>query len=136
MLEELIKVVDANLKSFKANIARNKKYFDYPFTNNCDHYYKLILMHKQFECWEQFSALLSKFWNTRCIEFTKNGDQKLDFYKRCEEFENQISFEKLVSPGFITQKTLAQMIEYMRTLGWKVDELVRVISQNYGESCN
>ncbi|MDQ0888528.1 hypothetical protein QFZ81_003616 [Paenibacillus sp. V4I9] len=124
-MEELMNVVQEKIKIMDANISRNKKYFDYPFTSNCNHYYKLILLHSQAECWEQFLKLLVKF----------NSERKLDFHKKCDDFEKKLSFEKSVAPGFVTQKTLAQMIEYMRTLEWKVEELVRVKSQNYDESC-
>jgi hypothetical protein len=119
-MEELLNVVSASIKKINTNIARNKKYFDYPFTSNCDHYYKLMLLHSQSECWEQFLQLLVSF----------NEKRNIEFHKKSNEFKRRLKIEKSVAPGFVTSKTLAQVIGYMRTLEWKIEELVRVKSQN------
>jgi hypothetical protein len=113
-MEELIKEVQENILKIKANISRNKKYHDYPFTNNCDHYYKLNQLHKQLDCWEMFSSLILKYQNKRCIDFKLQSDI----------FANIIEIEKNTIPGFVTQKTLSQIFEYMRTMEWKIEQLM------------
>lgn len=114
-MEELLNVVSDSIKKINTNIARNKKYFDYPFTSNCSHYYKLMLLHSQSECWEQFLQLLVSF----------NEKRNVEFHKRSNEFECRLENEKAGVPGFVTQATLAQIIDYMRTLEWKVEELIK-----------
>ncbi|CAN7310873.1 hypothetical protein LJR153_001682 [Paenibacillus sp. LjRoot153] len=125
-MEELLNVVSEGINKINTNIARNKKYFDYPFTTNCGHFYKLLLLHSQVECWEQFLKLLNKF----------KGDRDVTFTKQCEEFEKRITIEKSMVPGFVTQDTLNQMIEYMRTLEWKVEELLRKESHVFSKERN
>ncbi|BFT69478.1 hypothetical protein PAENIP36_09200 [Paenibacillus sp. P36] len=43
--------------------------------------------------------------------------------KESSVFEKKINVEKKTVPGFVTHSTLQEMIEYMRKLEWKVDEL-------------
>ncbi|KRE96905.1 hypothetical protein ASG89_30720 [Paenibacillus sp. Soil766] len=119
-MEELLNVVSEGIKKINTNIARNKKYFDYPFTSNCDHYYKLMLLHSQSQCWDQFLQLLVSF----------NEKRNVEFHKRSNDFERMMKNEKAGIPGFVTQATLTQIIDYMRTLEWKIDELVGVKIQN------
>lgn len=57
-MEELHSWVENNIKIIKCLIERNKKYFDYPFTSNTAHYYKLMLLHKEMECLMSFNDFL------------------------------------------------------------------------------
>ncbi|MGQ5393030.1 hypothetical protein ACT8ZS_19625 [Paenibacillus sp. M.A.Huq-84] len=112
-MNELIKKTIANIDSYKAAIARNKKYSEYPFTNNCDHYYHLLLLQNRLENWERFLALLEQFKNSRCVRVEKKS----------ELFHKIINVEKNSVPGFVTMETLNEMLEYMKKLEWKLEEL-------------
>ncbi|NOU62821.1 hypothetical protein GC096_02005 [Paenibacillus sp. LMG 31461] len=110
-MDELITNVEKSIHTLNLNIERNKKYYDYPFTNNCDHFYRLNQMHKQLECWNHFLEMLRKFKNDRCCILMKESSV----------FEKKINVERKTVPGFVTHTTLQEMIEYMRKLEWKVD---------------
>lgn len=105
--------MEKTISLLNLNIERNKKYHDYPFTNNCDHFYRLNQFHKELECWKSFLDTVLRFRNKRCCILSK------DSYI----FEDRINFEKENMPGFVTLTTLRGMIEYMRKLEWKIDEL-------------
>ncbi|MDQ0871355.1 hypothetical protein QFZ77_000014 [Paenibacillus sp. V4I3] len=112
-MDELISYIEKKISTLKLNIERNKKYYDYPFTSNCDHFYHLIQLHKQLECWRQFLEVVIKFKNTRCTLLAKESFV----------YEKKIELEKKMIPGFVTKNTLHEMIEYMRKLEWKIEEL-------------
>ncbi|OXM87071.1 hypothetical protein [Paenibacillus rigui] len=112
-MNELITLVERNIKSYQASIERNKKYFDYPFTNNSDHYYKLILLHDRLECWESFLRLLFRFKNNRVETVEKQSDM----------FDKMIKVQTSGVPGFVTKPTIARMLDYMKTLEWRIEEL-------------
>ncbi|OXM87020.1 hypothetical protein [Paenibacillus rigui] len=50
-MEELIEDVERIIHVYKLSIERQKKHYDYPFTNNPDHYYKLMMLQKTLEVW-------------------------------------------------------------------------------------
>lgn len=110
MLIEVTKI----LKTYQASIERQKKYYDYPFTQNCDHYYKLILLQQKKDIWSECKSLIEKYKKNRMGPVMK---------KRSEEFEKIIKLEKRGMPGFITMETEKRMIEYMKKLEWLTEEL-------------
>ncbi|MCP1312253.1 hypothetical protein [Paenibacillus tyrfis] len=112
-VNELIETVERNVGLYSAALERSKKYYDYPFTSNSDHYYKLILLQIKLDCWEQMLNLLRRFKNVRC--------EKLE--RRSDFFVKSIEIEARGVPGFVTQQTLRNMIEYMKKLEWKIEEL-------------
>ncbi|MDF2960317.1 MAG: hypothetical protein K0S39_2052 [Paenibacillus sp.] len=112
-VDELIQLVEKNITSLKSSIEYNKKYFDYPFTNNCEHYYKLMLLHNRLENWEQFLSALLYFKNTRCKEVSKKSAY----------FEKVMKIECEGVLGFITKQTQSNVLEYMKHLEWKLEEL-------------
>ncbi len=61
-----------------------------------------------------FLSLLIKYQNKRCSDFEWQSDT---FIKITE-------VEKSTIPGFVTQKTLSQMVEYMRRMEWKIEQLI------------
>ena len=111
-MDELIQVVEKNINSLKKTIEHNKKYYDYPFTSNCDHYYKLLLLHNRLENWENFLSTLLTFKNTRCKEISK----KSDYFEKVMKIENE------GVPGFVTKRTQLDILEYMKQLEWKLEE--------------
>ncbi|UUZ80524.1 hypothetical protein LJK88_37560 [Paenibacillus sp. P26] len=119
-MNELIDFTNSQVIALKAVIERDKKYFSYPFTNNCDHYYRLLLLHNRLESWEGFLDLLDRFKNKRC----KHIERKSGF------FEKLTKLEETGVPGFVTKKTLHQMIEYMRILEWKLEEQQGIWNEN------
>jgi hypothetical protein len=112
-MDELIQVVEKNIACIKSTIERNKKYYNYPFTTNCNNYYSLILLQNGLDNWERFSQILLSFKNSRCTPVNKQSDI----------FEKIIAVEKSSIPGFITPRTVAEMIAYMKVLEWKIDDL-------------
>ncbi|WP_144028905.1 hypothetical protein [Paenibacillus tyrfis] len=119
-MDELIQVVENKINSLRASVEYNKKYFDFPFTNNSDHYYKLMLLHNRLENWELFLKTLLSFRNSRCKIISK----KSSFFKKVMEMENQ------GVPGYVTKKTQSQILEYIKQLEWKIEELEGVWLQD------
>lgn len=113
-MEELIEEVERIIHVYKLNIERQKKYYDYPFTNNPDHYYKLMMLQKTLEVW------------TNCLEkilkYRKNRWGPIE-PRRSKEFANRIKIEKSGMPGFVTQNTLDSMLEYIKRLESKIEQL-------------
>lgn len=52
-MNELILEVEDIIRTQKLLIERNKKYHEYPFMNDCDHFYRFVLLHKTLEVWEK-----------------------------------------------------------------------------------
>lgn len=50
-MEELIEDVEQIINVYRLSIEREKKYYNYPFKNNPDHYYKLMMLQKTLEIW-------------------------------------------------------------------------------------
>jgi hypothetical protein len=111
---ELIQEVESICGTYRASIERNKKYFDYPFTSNSDHYYKLMLLHTRLDTWERVAQLLSRYNRDRLGAIEK---------ARSDEFKKIIDIQLKGCPGFITERTRNEMIEYMKKLEWRIDEL-------------
>jgi hypothetical protein len=118
-VDELILVVESKIKSLRDSIEYNKKYFDYPFTNNCDHYYKLLLLHNRLENWELFLKTLLTFKSSRCKPISKKSSV----------FEKILKLENDDVPGFVTKRTQFELLEYVRQLEWKIEELQGVWHQ-------
>ncbi|MFD0678664.1 MULTISPECIES: hypothetical protein [unclassified Paenibacillus] len=98
-MDELIGVAENKIISMRASIEYNKKYVDFPFTNNRDHYYTILLLHNRLENWELFLKTLLSFRNSRCKPISK----KSDF------FEEVIKLENESIPRFVTMRTQAQL---------------------------
>lgn len=113
-MEELLEEVDRILRTCNANIERNKKYHDYPFTQNSDHYYKLILLHHNFEVWRQCKCLIERYKKNRMGPL---------MIRRSSEFKKIFDVQKRGGPGFITRATGEEILEYIRKLEWIVEEL-------------
>jgi hypothetical protein len=74
-MDELIQVVEDRISTLKTSIEYNKKYTNYPFTDDCDHYYKLMLLQNRADNWEQFRSVLFKFKNNRCKPIRKKSSE-------------------------------------------------------------
>ncbi|MCU6790732.1 hypothetical protein OB236_01210 [Paenibacillus sp. WQ 127069] len=112
-MDELLQAVEKNIMSTKSNIERNKKYYKYPFTTNCDHYYTLILLQNRLDKWENFKNIILSFKNSHCTPVNKKSDI----------LEKTIAVEKSTVPGFISRKTETEMLAYIKVLEWKIDDL-------------
>lgn len=113
-MEELLDEVKKIIHVYNLNLKRQKKFYDYPFTNNCNHYYRLMMIQGSIEIWENCRALLEKYQNKRWGQIERH---------RSLEFESKMNLEIKDFPGAITQRTRQDMIEYMRKLEWKVEQL-------------
>jgi hypothetical protein len=105
-MDELLDLVEKNITVIKSTIERNKKYHDYPFTNNCDHYYTLILLQNRLDNWESFSKIILRFKNSRCTPVSKKSDR----------FEKMITVERNGVPGYITRKTVNESLRPLTRL--------------------
>jgi hypothetical protein len=82
--------------------------------NECDHIYRLLQTQCTIEAWKKCGALLEKFYKKReCAELTV----------RSTEFEKRIEMEITRFPGYLTPKTRSEVIEYIRLLEWKLQQL-------------
>ncbi|GFZ93813.1 hypothetical protein GCM10008018_45310 [Paenibacillus marchantiophytorum] len=113
-MEELIEEVEHIVYVYKLNIERQKKYYDYPFTNNPAHYYQLMMLQKTLEVW------------TSCLE--KIMKNKKDRWgpvepRRSKEFDKRIKLEKNGVPGFVTPNTLNAMLTHMKCLESRIEQL-------------
>lgn len=113
-MEELIEDVERIIHIYKLNIERQKKYYDYPFTNNPDHYYRLMMLQKTLEVW---ITCLEKV-----LKYKKNRWGPIE-ERRSNEFENKINIEKYGVPGFVTPSTLDAMLNYMKRLESRIEQL-------------
>ena len=111
-MNELISEVEAIIRTQKHLIERNKKYHEYPFMNDCDHFYRLVLLHKTLEVWERCLRLLDKYRKKRCAPI---GFLKGETIEKIFEVENRYS-------GILPRKTQIEIIEYIKTLEWQLEE--------------
>ncbi|NQX62207.1 hypothetical protein [Paenibacillus qinlingensis] len=118
-MEELINEVSARKKMYEIKLMRLKKGHDYSFTSDTAHYYSLILAQNTHDAWQQINELLLKYKRIRV-------DPTIVF--KSDVFEKMMTFERNSSPGFITIRTQAEMIKYMKQLEWKVNELEAKLS--------
>ncbi len=114
-MNELILEVEDIIRTQKLIIDRNKKYHEYPFMNDCDHFYRLVLLHKTLEVWERCLQLLERYRKKRCIPIESF---KSDKFEKIFQVDSRYS-------GFIPRKTQAEVIEYIKTLEWKLQEKAR-----------
>jgi uncharacterized protein (UPF0371 family) len=113
-MEELIEDVERIIDVYKQNIERQKKYYDYPFTNNPDHYFRLMMLQKTLEVWLNCLGKIQKYQKTRW------GPIEV---RRSKEFEKRIHMEKNGVPGFVIPSTLGAMLSYMKRLESRVEQL-------------
>ncbi|MGY5345914.1 hypothetical protein ACXFAU_26085 [Paenibacillus glucanolyticus] len=71
-MEELIEDVERIIDVYKQNIERQKKYHDYPFTNNPDHYFRLMMLQKAIEVWSNCLEKIQKNWKQLDIQYSKD----------------------------------------------------------------
>lgn len=113
-MEELIEEVEQIVLTYKLNIERQKKYYDYPFTNNPDHYFILMMLQKNLEVWTKCLEKIRKYKKDRWGPIER---------RRSKEFENRLKLEKNGVPGFVTPRTLEDMLSYMRRLECRIEQL-------------
>lgn len=113
-MEELIEDVEQIINVYKLSIEREKKYYDYPFTNNPDHYYKLMMLQKTLEVW---TICLEKI-----LRYKKHRWGPVE-PRRSKEFTSRINIERNGVPGFVTPCTLDAMLTYMKRLESRVEQL-------------
>lgn len=113
-MEELLDEVKKIIHVQQLNITRRKKLYEYPFTDNCFHYYQLMTLQRSLEVWEYCRELIEKYKKNRWGPIER---------PRSSEFETKMSMEIKDYPGVLTQKTREAMIEYMKTLEWRIEQL-------------
>ncbi|MCK8487015.1 hypothetical protein M0651_07525 [Paenibacillus sp. MBLB2552] len=113
-MDELIEEVEQVILQYKLNIERQKKYYDYPFTNNPDHYYKLMMLQKTFEVWTNCLEKIMKYRKERWGPIEP---------RRSKEFDDRIKNEKNGVPGFVTPRTLDAMLTYIKCLESRIEQL-------------
>lgn len=79
-MNELISEVEGIIKIQKHLIERNKKFHEYPFMNDCDHFYRLVLLHKTLEVWEGCLRLLHKYRKKRCAPIGSLKGETIERY--------------------------------------------------------
>jgi hypothetical protein len=112
-MTELIVEIQKCIENYRIMVERRKKYHELPFTRDTDHYYSLIMLINTLETWE------------RCLEFVLRLNKRR-FYPintfRSNEFNKIITAESK-SILKINKNMKIEMIEYMKTLEWKIEEL-------------
>lgn len=105
-------------KSYILKNKRHKKYYNYPLTNNPDHYYRLMMLQKTLDTWSSCFDLIMRFKKERCgpIELWKS-----------KSFEMKIKVEESSVPGFVTRSTLRAMLTYMNRLESRIEQLETVL---------
>ncbi|MCM3341596.1 hypothetical protein M3650_23970 [Paenibacillus sp. MER TA 81-3] len=113
-MEELIEDVEQIINVYRLSIEREKKYYNYPFTNNPDHYYKLMMLQKTLDIW---IICLEKI-----LRYKKHRWGPVE-PSRSKEFTRMIKVERNGVPGFVTPRTLDAMLTYMKRLESRVEQL-------------
>lgn len=117
-MEELIEEVEQIIHVYSRNIERQKKCYDYPFTQNSDHYYQLMMIQKTLTVWESCLETI--------VRYQKNRWGPIE-PRRSKEFDLVIKSEKEGIPGYVTQKTLNAMLNYMSRLESRIEQLEGII---------
>lgn len=113
-MNELINEIQNNIDIYENSLARNKKHYEYPFSQNCDHYYKLIILQKTLDTWKSCFEVV--------IRYKKNRIKPIEPFLS-EHIKENMEYEIKRYPGILTEKTKYQIIDYMKRLEWKIEEL-------------
>lgn len=113
-MEELIEEIEQIITIYNLNLERQKKYYDYPFTNNTAHYYQLMMIQKSLDSWTSCLEKLKKYKKDRWGPIEP---------RRSKEFEKRIKLEKEGIPGFITPRTIEAMLVYTKQLESRIEQV-------------
>lgn len=116
-MNELISEIEGIVSTLKLSIEKSKKYKEQPFMSNKEQHYRFIIQYNTLEVWETCLALLLKYQKKRCIE---DLNFKSTDFKKILEFQNKFS-------GIIPRKNQIEMIEYMKILEWRIEELTNEV---------
>lgn len=113
-MNELINEIKNNITIHELSLIRQKKHFEYPFTQNCDHYYSLIILQNTLDIWKRCLEVVHKY--------NKNRMEPVEPFLS-EVLKEKIEFETNHRPGVLTEKTKDQVIDYMKKLEWQIEDL-------------
>lgn len=118
-MRELLDEVQSIVNRYSLLVEHQKKYHDYPYTSEYDHLYRWLISQCTLETWKKCEALLERF-NTK-----RSGPVVI---LRSSEFEKRIDMELKRFLGYLTPKTRAEIIEYMKRLEWRVEHLEKGVT--------
>lgn len=116
-MNELISEVEKIISTQKQMIARNKKYHEFPFMSDCQHYYRLIILQNTLDVWEGCLKLLLKYKKDRCSDFT----YKSTMFERM--FEVEMKYTRI-----FPYKMQTEVVEYMKNLEWQLEAKTNSLS--------
>jgi len=61
MNEELLNKIDTNIELVKVALARNIMFRDYPYMEDCDRQYRILMFQKELEDWVKFRNMVTKY---------------------------------------------------------------------------
>lgn len=91
-----------------------EKVYNYPFTNNPDYNYRLMMLQKNMDTWQSCLELIKRYKKERWGPLEP---------RRSKEFEAKAKVEGNGVPGFVTRGTLGAMLAYMKRLECRIEEL-------------
>ncbi|WP_409341518.1 hypothetical protein [Paenibacillus sp. MBLB4367] len=59
-MKELIDEIDQNIQILKKALERNIKFHDYPYMNECDRQYRILMFQKELEDWTKIKRIVEK----------------------------------------------------------------------------
>jgi len=111
---ELLDEVRRFVNVYELQVERQKTRPEYPYSEECDHLYRRIISRSSLNAWRQCEQLFEKYMVTRMIPIKE---------KKSENFDKRIKAELEIYPGKLTERTKWEIIEYMKKLEWRVEEL-------------
>lgn len=112
-LLELINKVEKIIEVKKLNLVRRKKRYEV-FIDEADNYYWIMSLLISIKSWEECLKLLKKY------DFTR---ERVTEFNRSKSFEALFEANKKYNSSLITERDRFEILEYMKTLEWKIDSI-------------
>ncbi|REE81563.1 hypothetical protein A8990_11889 [Paenibacillus taihuensis] len=110
-MNEMIKEVEEIIRVQQHRIKRNELSHEFPYMSEYDHFIRLAYLYKTLEIWEACHKLMLKYQKRREVPVGAiNAEAIEQILKMAHRY-----------PG-IRVETLERIVEYVKTLEWKLEE--------------
>jgi len=113
-MHEMFDEIDCTIDNKKRHLARLKDGMDAPMVSECDRHYLVCLARNSLDTWLKCRELLERYRVHR---------HECDLPFMSKHFEDLMEMEINRSPGMLTVKTRKAMVEYMKKLEWRLEQV-------------